>query len=75
MLDFSTLVSKPNIEPTFSNQPTKNLCPIIILTIKFEGMEIMLLNLCKRDVKDKFVDKCRLLGYIVVGLMDGFGII
>jgi hypothetical protein len=53
----STPESTPDPEPISLDQPTQTLCLIIILAIEIEGMEIMLSDLCRRDVKDRTMDQ------------------
>jgi hypothetical protein len=55
ILDFSTPKSTPDLDHLSLDHPT--LCLIIILTIEIGGMEIILSNLFKRNVKDIIVDQ------------------
>jgi hypothetical protein len=69
----STPKSTPELGPNSFDHPTQNSMPIVILTIKFKGMEIMLSHLCINDMKDITVYQYRLPGKIVVVLMNGHG--
>jgi hypothetical protein len=60
MLGCSTPESTPEPEPYSLIIQHKTMCLIVILAI--EEMEIMLSDLCRRDVKDKTMDQYRLPG-------------